>query len=182
MDSRWLGVIVLIIIVILGGWYIFSRPTTTQAPTTEVPAATSTDMSASTTAPAQAMVPAPVTINYTAQGFSPKTVTITQGQTVTWVNQTSNPMWIASNPHPVHTGYDGTDRTTHCAAGYTGPAPLDECTQAAPGASFSFTFDKAGTWGYHDHLNHTMTGSITVTAGPGTGSKGGDGTTGPNVY
>lgn len=170
MDSRWLGVIVLIIIVILGGWYILSRPVPNMpAPTTET--ATTTSESASSTAMT------PVTVTLTDQGFSPASVTVMQGQAVTFVNQSSQPMWIASNPHPTHTAYDGTDRTTHCAAGYTGVAPFDECTQAAPGSSWSFTFDKAGSWGYHDHLDHSLTGTVVVTAAPAmpsTGEKGGD--------
>jgi plastocyanin len=69
-------------------------------------------------------------------------------------------MWVASDEHPTHTEYDGTSRTTHCAAGYTGPKPFDECV---PGTSYSFTFDKAGTYEYHDHLSASHTGKITVT-------------------
>jgi plastocyanin len=70
-------------------------------------------------------------------------------------------MWVASDPHPIHNGYDGTTVQQHCAAGYAGPAPFDEC---AAGTSFTFTFDKVGTWGYHDHLDHSVMGTITVVA------------------
>src|SRR3989344_5306189 len=99
MDSRWLGVIVFIIIVALGGWYILSNPSTGQAPsgepavTEEVPAET----------PPAATVPAPATLTYTDTGFSPASVTVTEGQTVTWVNQSSKQMWVASARHPDHT-------------------------------------------------------------------------------
>ncbi|MBU6321243.1 MAG: hypothetical protein KGI78_03100 [Patescibacteria group bacterium] len=171
MDSRWLGGIALVIILALGGWYIFSHPTRSAAPAPET--ATSTEAMSSTTAP----VLAPVTVTYTDQGFSPASVTIAEGQTVIWVNKSSQPLWVASNPHPTHTAYDGTSRTTHCAASYTGLAPFDECAEGAPGSSWNFTFGKAGTWGYHDHLDHAMTGTIIVTAAapaPGTGEKGGD--------
>jgi hypothetical protein len=77
------------------------------------------------------------------------------------VDERGNPMWVASDPHPVHTGYDGTSRSQHCAAGYTGPAPFDEC---GAGTSYTFTFDKTGTWGYHDHISDESSGTVVVTA------------------
>lgn len=102
--------------------------------------------------------PTSVTVTYDGANFSPASVTVPVGGTIHWVD-TSGQMWVASNPHPVHTGYDGTDRTTHCAAGYSGAAPFDQC---ASGSTFSFTFTKAGSFGYHDHLNHSAAGNVTV--------------------
>lgn len=158
MDSRWLGVIVLIIIVAIGGWYVLSNPTvdTTDVPGGEI-ATTTGDGAAGDT------VPAPVVVTYTDQGFSPSEVTVARGQAVTWVNESSGPMWVASAMHPDHVVYDGTDRTAHCAAGYTGPAPFDKCKGEGPGARYTFTFDKEGTWRYHDHINASRFGSVIVT-------------------
>ena len=68
-------------------------------------------------------------------------------------------MWVASAPHPSHTGYDGTSRQTHCVAGYSGPKPFDQC---AAGTSFSFTFKQTGTWPYHDHNNSGKFGTVVV--------------------
>ena len=68
---------------------------------------------------------------------------------------------MASDPHPIHNGYDGTTLQQHCAQGYTGPAPFDECS---PGTSFSFTFAKVGSWGYHDHLEASIKGTVVVLA------------------
>lgn len=101
------------------------------------------------------------TVTFTGSGFSPSSVTIAQGGTVTWVSTDGN-MWIASDPHPIHNGYDGTTMQQHCASGYTGPAPFDECTGSS--ANWTFTFDKVGTWGYHDHLEASIMGSVTVVA------------------
>ena len=56
-------------------------------------------------------------------------------------------VWIASDPHPVHTAYPGFDSHTDIGAG----------------ESFSFTFDKVGSWGYHNHLNSTVRGTVVVT-------------------
>src|SRR5438270_410813 len=136
MDSRWLGVIVLIIIVVLGGWYVFSHPMKQQAASEN----TAPEMASTTeSAPAAAMVPAPVTVAYTDKGFSPKSVTVVEGQTVNFVNQSAGKMWVASGVHPTHALYDGTDRATHCAAGYAGSAPFDECAAVEKDGTYSFT-------------------------------------------
>lgn len=104
-------------------------------------------------------IPTSVTIVYTANGFSPKTATIKKGGTVTFVNQGTGQMWIASAPHPAHTGYDGTSRTEHCAAGYAGAKPFDECSA---GTTFSFIFGQVGSFNYHNHLGSDNFGTISV--------------------
>lgn len=166
MDSRWLGVIVLIIILGVGGWYVFSHPATTApAPVVETPVA---EESATTT---DALPAGPVVVMYTANGFSPASVTVTEGQTVKWMNETSGKMWVGSAMHPTHTAYDSTTKDAHCAAGYTGPLPFDECKAEDPGVSYSFTFTKAGTWKYHDHMNTPMFGTVIVTAATSTNAQ-----------
>jgi plastocyanin len=99
------------------------------------------------------------TVTYTSSGFSPASVTIKQGGTVTFVNQGGGSMDIASDPHPNHNGYDGTSRNTHCAPSFSGAKPFDQCRA---GASFSFTFTKVGSWGYHNHLNEADGGVVNV--------------------
>lgn len=165
MDSRWLGVIVLIIIVGLGGWYVFSHPMQS-APTAPSEATTTPDTGMASTTTTTTTTTGPMTVAYTNTGFSPASITVAQGQSVTFVNQSSGSMWVASDPHPSHTAYDGTSRQTHCAAGYKGPAPLDECTSVAVGGTFTFTFTKAGTFGYHNHADDSMHGTVVVTAAP----------------
>ena len=157
MDSRWLGVIVLIIILAVGGWYVFSRPAADIADS-DGAGATTTDSGA-----AGGTLPAPVVVTYTDQGFSPAEVTVARGQSVTWVNESSGEMWVASAMHPDHVVYDGTNRETHCAEGYAGETPFDECAGEDPGARYTFTFDKEGTWKYHDHINASRFGSVVVT-------------------
>lgn len=99
-------------------------------------------------------------VTFDGSSFSPASVTIAQGGTITWTS-TAGPLWVASDPHPIHNGYDGTTMQQHCASGYTGATPFDQCTG---GTTYSFTFNKVGTWGYHDHLEASIMGSVTVVA------------------
>ncbi len=99
------------------------------------------------------------TVTYSASGFSPATITIAKGGTVTFVDQAGTPMWVASDEHPSHTEFDGTSRTTHCATGYTGTKPFDQC---GAGQSYSFMFSKVGTFDYHNHSAAQYTGKVVV--------------------
>lgn len=151
-NSTIVWVVLAIIIVAGGAWYFVANnnaaPAT--APTTDT---TGTVPAAGTTAGNT------VTVLYGPNGFSPSTVTIKQGDTVTFTNNGGDEMWIASAPHPTHEGYDGTTKDQHCVAGYSGPAPFDQC---AVGTTFSFKFDKAGTWKYHNHGNASDFGTVIV--------------------
>ncbi len=86
------------------------------------------------------------TISISDTGFSPATVRVKAGTTVTFTNNGQALHWPASNPHPVHTDLPG----------------FDAKRGLATGESYSFTFTKVGTWGFHDHLNTIMKGSVVV--------------------
>lgn len=160
MNGNAIWVFIVLIIVIVGGWFLF-RGTPAQAPTvtdqTASVVSTTTDAVATTTPIAPA-----VTVNYTDQGFSPKSVSISLGTVVTFVNQSSGNMWVASAVHPAHAAYSGTSLSQHCPD--TTNISFDECTAVASGNSFSFTFTKAGTWKYHNHTKASDFGAVTVTA------------------
>lgn len=83
---------------------------------------------------------------YTDDGFEPATIRISQGETVTWENQASVPMFVASDPHPAHTDLP----------------ELEADVNTEPGETYEFTFEEAGVWGYHDHLNSFRTGTVIV--------------------
>ncbi len=86
-------------------------------------------------------------ITYTDSGFTPAITTVAPGTTLEFVNRSTGLMWIASNPHPTHTGYPGFDALR--AYGF--------------GESYRFSISGAGkTYGYHNHLNPGKTGSVTV--------------------
>ncbi len=101
--------------------------------------------------------PMTATITYSAEGFSPKEITIKKGGTVTWKNESGIKMWVASAMHPSHIVYSGTSRQEHCPD--TANTSFDQC---AGGDDYSFTFDKAGAWGYHDHNNANFFGKVNV--------------------
>jgi plastocyanin len=151
----------ILIILVLAGivWWAASRkssaPTDTATTTIDMTTpivATSTD-----TGSTGVMGGKVVTINYTANGFEPATVTINKGDTVRWVNQSGEKMWVASAMHPTHIVYSGTDLKTHCATGVNDS--FDQCTT---GDTYSFTFDKTGSWGYHNHSDANDFGKIIV--------------------
>ncbi len=96
-------------------------------------------------------------VSYTADGFTPKTITIKKGELITFVNGSGTKMWVASAQHPAHIVYSGTTLAAHCPD--TSGTAFDQCES---GMSFTFTFTKTGTWGYHNHLRASDWGSITV--------------------
>jgi plastocyanin len=91
-------------------------------------------------------VEAAVVIHRTPTGYEPNEVTITQGDTVSFTNESSEFHWPASDVHPTHTIY----------------SDFDPREPVAPGETWSFTFTESGTWQFHDHLRANRRGVITV--------------------
>ena len=83
--------------------------------------------------------PSGATITITGAGVSAKSVTVSVGQSVTFVNNDNKAHEIASNPHPVH----GTCPSIESGLGTIG-AGQTKTTHA---------FANAGTCGFHDHLD-----------------------------
>lgn len=90
--------------------------------------------------------PATVTVRMTTEGFVPSNITINKGDTVVFQNDDSQMRWPASNLHPTHTLYPEFDPKQGIAAGQ----------------SWQFTFQKAGTWKYHDHIFPQYSGTVIV--------------------
>lgn len=93
-------------------------------------------------------------VTYTDAGYSPATMTVKKGETVTFTNRSSQSMWTASATHPTHRGYP----TTGGCLGST----FDACKGVQPGDSWSFQFAVSGIWNYHNHVNPGDTGTIVV--------------------
>ncbi|MDX6505958.1 MAG: hypothetical protein QOG06_602 [Gaiellaceae bacterium] len=84
------------------------------------------------------------TVKIFGSGFSPKSVTVTEGDTVTWVNR------------------DNANHQVLAEKGQFASAIL------RPNQSFSFTFRAPGTYTYVDELNRKLRGTITVKGLPPT--------------
>ena len=85
-------------------------------------------------------------ITYTAAGFSPAVAHVKTGTRVTFKNDSGEDLWVASNPHPSHTDYPG----------------FDSLKALKHGDTYTFTFTRLGTFGYHNHLRPQMMGTIVV--------------------
>lgn len=85
------------------------------------------------------------TITYSDDGFSPSTITVKAGTTVTVKNTSSDELQYDSDPHPTHTDNEELN-----------VGAID------PGKSGTFTPNTKGTFGYHNHLSPSHKGTITV--------------------
>jgi plastocyanin len=99
------------------------------------------------------------TVYLTESGFQPSEITVEQGETVTWINNASNVMWVASDQHPSHTNYADSSIYEHCQSGDQTESAFDQCST---GDEFSFTFEKTGEWSYHNHERAVQGGTVTV--------------------
>lgn len=85
-------------------------------------------------------------VTYTDSGFSPNPVTVKVGALVTFVNESSGAMWVASAVHPTHQLLPG----------------FDQLKSVAKGGTYEYAFTKVGTWKYHNHVSPSDTGSVIV--------------------
>jgi plastocyanin len=100
-------------------------------------------------------------VTYTGEGYSPETVNVSVGDTVVFISQGSKGTWPASAMHPTHTVYPGSD-IKKCFDGSDTSGLFDSCGEIAPGESWSFTFNEAGEWAYHDHKSSDKRGVVVV--------------------
>jgi plastocyanin len=93
--------------------------------------------------------------------FEPAEITIEKGDTVRFVNEGSEDRWPASNLHPTHRGYPGSD-IDKCDQEDQKNKLFDSCEGVPPGESYAFTFEEVGEWRFHDHLFAQMKGKVIV--------------------
>jgi plastocyanin len=124
-------VVVLLVVVIAGGAFWMLRTPANKTDNTSTKSSTSTGQT--------------TTITYGDSGFSPSTVTVHSGDTISIKNDSSRSMQFDSDPHPIHTD----DPELNVGA-------------VTPGESMSFTVSQKGTHGYHNHLNPSDKGTIVV--------------------
>lgn len=104
--------------------------------------------------------PSTVLVDMTDVGFSPEKVTIKAGDAVKFVNRNTVKRWPASDVHPTHVAYPGSN-IAKCKSAPQGSI-FDACDGLDEGEMFQFTFNEKGTWQYHDHLDPGDKGTIIV--------------------
>ena len=137
MSRNLVIAVVVIVLLVLVGWYL-TRPKQTVAP--QAP-------TAPPIASAGAQMKEEVGVVTISQSeFSPKNITIKVGDSVTWMNSDSANHTVNSDPHPTHTLF----------------SILNKVGLIKAGEKKSLQFTTAGTFTYHDHLNPSLMGSVTV--------------------
>jgi len=132
-------------LLVIGGvfWFMQKDKTanapaaTNTTPSTTTPS-TSSDTTTTDTVSAQ-------TISYTSSGFSPKSITVKAGESITVTNNSNSDLDFASDDHPTH------KKESEMNIGMINP-----------GESKTLTITKTGTWGYHNHENASHTGTVIV--------------------
>ena len=82
-------------------------------------------------------------INLKDSGPEPRSLDVSKGDTVKFINNGTRPFWVASNPHPVHNfcpGFDASHGLVHNESW-----------------SYTFKFDAPKTCFYHNHVDPTTT-------------------------
>ena len=140
--------IAVILILLVGGWFLM-RPKAQVTPVaSDVPVSTPVQSESVTPAASEgaSMNKNETVVKISSDAFSPKSVTIKAGDTVTWMNKDTADHQVNSDPHPTHTLFP----------------ILNKIGLIKAGDKKSLQFTTAGTFTYHDHLNPSLIGSITV--------------------
>ena len=98
-------------------------------------------------------------IRYVNGRYVPGRVHVSVGDEVKWVNE-ADAFWPASNLHPTHKEYPGSDiRKCYTSSRET---LFDSCEALGRGAEYSFVFEHPGEWRFHDHINPSVNGIVIV--------------------
>ena len=106
--------------------------------TTIAPSATTAGTTAATSATTSAGGGGANAVSIANFAFSPASITVKVGDSVTWTNNDSTTHTVTADDNSFSSG------------------------DLAPGATFSFTFPKAGTYAYHCSIHPSMTGTVVV--------------------
>lgn len=156
MNNKVFIALVVLAAGVLVGWY-FLKGSTTTAPTGQTTEATPTPSGSNLGAPEgvsgsgasgvdKGGVASRTVVTYSNAGFTPASVKVSAGTVVTFVNESTGVMWVASDPHPIHSLLPG----------------FDQRTSVGKGGTYEYTFAKVGTWSYHNHMNTSSKGTVVV--------------------
>lgn len=131
--KKWIAVIVVIVAIAIGAVLLTNNKDNTNS---------TTPNQNSQSSPQQATEKVEQTnaVKIENMAFSPDTIVIKKGTTVTWTNQ---------------------DAASHTVTSDEGVIMNSELLEK--GESYSVTFDQAGTFAYHCKIHPSMQGTVTVT-------------------
>ncbi len=109
---------------------------------------------------AKAVKTQPKEVVFNGIEFLPSILEAKKGDVVTFKNTGEKNVWPASDLHPTHKDYPGSD-IKKCVTNEKTKI-FDACGGLKTGESWSFQFDEIGAWTYHDHLSAKLTGTIVV--------------------
>lgn len=135
-------IIGLVAVVVIGGGYLVLHKNNSNS---GYGSSTSSSSSSAPAASSSSTKPAAATITYDGSSFSPSSITVKSGDTVEVKNTSSTDVQVQSNPHPTHT--DDQDLNVGLISA---------------GQTKTFTVTQKGTFGYHNHLNPSQQGGITI--------------------
>lgn len=158
LTTKQLGILAVILIVLLLIVALFSawpasEPQNSPAPSSTLPAQT---------APSQAVLQQlkqnptfQYLVSYTDNGFSPATLSVKEGDTVRFTNNSSGQLWVASIGTGTADIYPG---TSDC-----GGSSFDSCGPLQQGDFWQFTFSQPGTYDFQNNADTSKSGTITIT-------------------
>jgi plastocyanin len=139
--NRIIAIVAAVIVVLLAGWYLLAHSkSSTSNDTASMTMSPATSPSGQSTTSAS---PAAATNAVTIQNFafSPATLAVKTGTTVTWTNRDSANHTVTENDSQ--------------------PGPSSG--SLSNGQTYSYTFSKAGTYKYFCSIHPNMTATVTVT-------------------
>lgn len=143
-----IGLVAVLVLIFIGWNILSSRKSTTTTPPSQTTTPASKPSGQPSATEGGSMVEesnSKTEVKITSSGFMPQSITIKKGKSVTWINDDTKDHTINSAPHPTHTTY-----------------PRLNIGAIKAGTKASLSFPDAGSYKYHDHLNPSLTGSITV--------------------
>lgn len=144
MNNKNIIVLIIVLLVIGAGIYFFT-PKPISAPTIPATNSTTSNSTIPTPEPTPVSTPVPVSaptpiihnVSIAGFAFSPSSITVKKGDTIVWMNKDSAP---------------------HTVTGGNLNSPT-----LSQNKTYSFVFDKTGTFSYHCSIHPSMTGTVTVT-------------------
>jgi|ERR1035437_1241236 plastocyanin len=141
MSNKYIIILVAILLIIIGGFYFFGN----QNPGSSLPANTQSSADNNVvpvTKIPKSPTPTPVintvvhNVSISNFAFVPATITVKKGETIVWTNKDATPHTIT-----------GGDLLSN---------PLGQ------GETYSFAYDKTGTFAYHCSIHPSMKGTVIV--------------------